>query len=121
MMNCCDALLAERIIEFEDPAHYKQGGITSIKIALDEMFTISNTVVTTLQGFFKNFAKEGIAKVPNENVCLATEQIIAAAERLAEVSALPVECTVQIPEGFTKCSVNIFLGKLLATCWTVNA
>jgi len=30
------------------------------------------------------------------------------AEPLAEVSALPVECTLQILEGFTKCSVNIF-------------
>ena len=109
MMNSCDALLAEQIDKkFEDLAHYKQGGITYIKIALDEMFTISNTVVTTLQGFFENFAKEGIAKVPNEDVRLATEQIIAVAERLAEVSALPVECTVQILEGFTKCSVNIF-------------
>ena len=56
------------------------------------MFTISNTVVTTLQGFFETFAKEGIAKVPNKDVILAnaTEQIIAIAERLAEVSALPV-------------------------------
>ncbi len=33
----------------------------------DEMFTISNTVVTTLQGFFEAFAREGIAKVPNED------------------------------------------------------
>jgi hypothetical protein len=42
----------------------KTGGITYLKIVLDEMFTISNTVVTTLQGFFEDFAKEGIAKVP---------------------------------------------------------
>ena len=53
------------------------------------MFTISNTVVTTVQGFFKAFAKDGIAKVPNEYVCAATEQIIAVAERLAKVYALP--------------------------------
>jgi hypothetical protein len=39
------------------------------------MLTISNTVATTLQGFFEAFAKEGIAKVPNEDVCAATEQI----------------------------------------------
>ncbi len=53
------------------------------------MFTISNTVVATLQGFFENFAKDGIAKVPNEDVRVATEQIVAIAERLAKVSALP--------------------------------
>jgi len=36
MMNSCDELDL-----------YEQGGVTYIKIALDEMFTISNTVVTT--------------------------------------------------------------------------
>jgi hypothetical protein len=75
------------------------------------MFTISNTVVTTLQGFFENLAREGIAKVPNEDICLATEQILAVAECLAEVTALPVKCTVQILEGFTKCSVNSLTAK----------
>jgi hypothetical protein len=52
MMNFCDALLIKRINEkFKDLDLYKQGGVTYIKIALDEMLTISNTVVTTLQGF----------------------------------------------------------------------
>ncbi len=60
-------------------ALYEQGGITYIKIALDEMFTISKTVVTTHQEFFENFAK----KVSSEDVRLATEQIIAIAKRLA--------------------------------------
>ena len=55
----------------------KQGGVTYLKIALDEMFTISNTVTATLQGFFEIFAKEGIVKVSNEDVRSATEQIIA--------------------------------------------
>jgi len=82
--------------------------VTYIKIALDEMFTISNTVVTTLQGFFEAYAKDGIAKVPNEDVRAATEQIIAVAERLAEVSALPSESTHHILEGFIRCSVIIF-------------
>ena len=109
MMNSCDALLVERIDEkFEDLSLYEQGGVTYIKLALDEMFTISNTVVATLQGFFENFAKDGIAKVPNEDVRVATEQIVAVAERLAEVSALPSECTVQLLEGLTKCSVTVF-------------
>ncbi len=61
---------------------YKQCGVTYIKLALDEMFTISNTVVATLQGFFENFAKDGIAKVPNEGVHVPTEQIIAITERI---------------------------------------
>jgi len=109
MMNSCDVLLINRIDEkFDELDLYEQGGATYIKIALDEMFTINNTVVTTLQGFFEAFAKDGIAKVPNEDVCAATEQIIAVAERLAKVSALPSESTRHILEWFTRCSVIIF-------------
>ena len=109
MTNSCDSLLVERIDEkFEDLTGYEQGGITYIKIALDEMFTISNTVVKTLQGFFEAFAKDGIAKVPNEDVRVATGEIVAVAERLAEVSSLPTECVAQILEGFTRCSVLVF-------------
>jgi hypothetical protein len=109
MINSCDALLIERINKkFEDLSLYKQGGVTYIKLALNKMFTISNTVVATLQGFFENFAKDGIAKVPNEDVHVATERIVAVAERLAKVSALPSECTIQLLEGLTKCSVTIF-------------
>ena len=79
-----------------------------IKIALDEKFTISNTIVTTLQGFFEAFAKDGIASVPNEDVRVDTEQIVAVAERLAEVSVLSTESTRHILEGFTRCSVIVF-------------
>jgi len=95
-------------MKFDELDLYEQGGVTYIKIALDEMFTISNTVVATLQGFFVSFAKEGMAKVPNEDVRAAMEQIIAVTERLAEVSALPSESTRHVLEGFTRCSVNIF-------------
>jgi hypothetical protein len=109
MMNSCDVLLVDRIDEmFDELDLYEQGGVTYIKIALDEIFTISNTVVTSLQGFFEAFAKDGIAKVPNEDVRAATEQIIAIAERLAKVSALPSESTRHILEGFTLCSVIVF-------------
>jgi hypothetical protein len=72
------------------------------------MFTISNTVVATLQVFFEKFSKDGIAKVPNEDVRVATELIVVVAERLAKISALPSECTVQLLEGLTTCSVAIF-------------
>jgi hypothetical protein len=109
MMNSCDALLVKQINEkFEDLSLFEQGGVTYIKLALDKMFTISNTVVTTLQGFFENFAKDGIVKVPNEDVHVAMEQLVAIAKRLAEVAALPYECTIQLLEGLTKCSVTVF-------------
>jgi hypothetical protein len=41
MMNSCYVLLVDRIDNMD---LYEQGGVTYIKIALDEMFTISNTV-----------------------------------------------------------------------------
>jgi hypothetical protein len=44
------------------------------------MITISYTVVTTLQGFFEAFSKDGIGKVPNEDVRVITEQMVAVAE-----------------------------------------
>jgi hypothetical protein len=58
MMNSCDVLLVDRIDKKIDELDlYEQGGVTYIKIALDEMFTISNTVVATLQGFFDSFQR----------------------------------------------------------------
>ncbi len=49
MMTSCDVLLVERIDKkFDELDLYEQGGVTYIKIALDEMFTLINTVVTTL-------------------------------------------------------------------------
>jgi hypothetical protein len=63
MINSCDALLVERIDKkFKDLSQYKQGGVTYIKLALNAMFTISNTVVATLQGFFENFPKMTLPK-----------------------------------------------------------
>ncbi len=60
LLDSSDGLLVTRIDkQFEDLSLYEQGSVTYIKIALDEMFTISNTVVTTLQGFLENFAKDG--------------------------------------------------------------
>jgi hypothetical protein len=74
MMTSFDALLVKRINKkFEDLDLYRQGGVTYIKIALDEMFTISNTVVTTLQRFIEAFSKDGIGKVPNKDVRVVME------------------------------------------------
>ncbi len=80
LLNSSDGLLVTRFDkQFEDLSLYEQGIITYIKITLDEMFTGSITVITTLQGFFQKFAKDGIAKVPNKDVRVVMEQIVAAA------------------------------------------
>ena len=118
LTNSCDINLVKRLDEkFEQLFEYEQGGITYLKIALDEMFTMSNMVITSLQKFLKQFAQEGIAKVPNEDVRLCAEQIAAVCARLAEVDALPQEVPGYILEGFTRCLVVEFrdIHKLLYT------
>ena len=85
MTKSFEVLLVDWIEKkFNELDLYEQGGVTYLKIVIDAMFTTSNTVVATLQGFFETFAKEDIAKVPNEDVCSATEKIIAIAEQLAK-------------------------------------
>jgi hypothetical protein len=118
LANSCDVNLMKCI----DKKHkflleYEQGGITFLKIALDEMFTMSNMVVMRLQKYLKQFAQERIAKVPNEDVWVCVEQLNVVCARLAKVDGLPQETTGFILEGFTHCSVVKFwdIYKLLAT------
>jgi hypothetical protein len=69
LTNSCDINLVNRIEEkYNQLFEYEQGGITCLKIALDEMFTMSNMVITSLQKFLKQFTQEGVARVPNEYV-----------------------------------------------------
>ncbi len=54
LTNSCDFNLVKHIEEkFDQLFEYEQGGITYVKIALDEMFTMSNMVITLLQKFLK--------------------------------------------------------------------
>jgi hypothetical protein len=69
LTNSCDINLVKRLDEmFNQLFDYEQGGITCLKIELDEMFTMSNMVITLLQKILKQFAQEGVARVPNEDV-----------------------------------------------------
>jgi hypothetical protein len=118
LTNSCDVNLVKCIDKkFDCLAEYDQGGITYLKIALDEMFTMSNMVIMSLQHYLKQFAQDGIAKVPNEDVCVCSKQLIAVCTHLAEVDALPQESISFILEGFTRCSVPEFkdIHRLLCT------
>jgi hypothetical protein len=69
LTNMCDINLVKPIDEkFNQLFEYEQGGITYLKIALDEMFTMSNMVITSLQKFLKRFTQEGVARVPIKDV-----------------------------------------------------
>ncbi len=50
-------------------------------------------VIMSLQKYLKQFAQEGIAKAPNEDVPVCAEQLNAVYACLAEVDALPQETT----------------------------
>jgi hypothetical protein len=67
--------------------------------------------------YLKQFAQEGLAKVPNEDVWLCLEQIAAVCARVAKFDALPPEALGYILEGFSWCLVVEFrdIHKLLAT------
>ena len=103
LTNSCDIKLEQRIDEkFGQLYEYEQEGITYLKTVLDERFTMISMVIASLQNFLKQFAKEGTAKVPNEDVQLCAEQIAAECARLAKVDTLPQEVLGYILEGFTR-------------------
>jgi hypothetical protein len=83
-------------------------------------------VIMLLQRYLRQFAQEEIAKVPNENVCFCSEQLVAMCTRLAEVDALPQESIGFILEGLTRCFVPEFkdIHRLLCTThkvWQMRA
>ena len=88
----------------------EQGGITHLKFFLDEIFCMTNEVVTALQALLKNFAEEGLSKKVGENVSGTTAQIKTVSERLSEVNQPTLEATTYVLQGLTNCSVPEFTG-----------
>ena len=88
------------------------GGLPNLKIAPDEIFNVSDIVITSLQQFFKKLAWDGIAKYPSENVELLVQKINTAAELLAKVPLLPRDTPLLALTGFTKFSMTEFVGPL---------
>ena len=66
----------------------KQGGVVRLKIMLDEMFFMSEAVVTALQGFIKKFALQGPTRTVGENIHLLIQQYEACCTRLTDVNQL---------------------------------
>ena len=76
-----------------------------MKYMLDEMFCMTNDVVTALHKFIKTFAKEGVSEKIGENVSEVMAQLRSVSERLSEVKQLPLKAPTYILQGLTKCSV----------------
>ena len=85
-MNSSDTTLIKRVVDnYEELDRLEKGGIAYLKIALDEVFNISDVVITSIHQLFKNFAQDVVSKYPSGNVALLVQQINAVVERLAEV------------------------------------
>ena len=97
--------------KYEALGELEQGSITHLNISLDDMFNVSDVVITYLQELFKNFFGDGKAKYPSDNLALLVQQINAVTERLTEVPELPRDMPLLILTGTTKCSVPKFFGK----------
>jgi hypothetical protein len=86
----------------------QQGGISYFKNVVDTVFKMSSMTEESLKSFIKDFGKNGLVKVPNENVCLITFQVDGVAKHLADSNLLHSESLTQYVEGFTYCSVPKF-------------
>ena len=75
---------------------------------MDTVFKMSSMTEESLKSFIKDFGKNGLAKVPNENFCLITFQVDGVAEHLDDSSLLRSKSLTQYVEGFTYCSVPKF-------------
>jgi hypothetical protein len=80
---------------------YQQGGISYFKITVDTVFKMSSMTEESLKSFIEEFGKNGLVKVPNENVRLITFQVDGVAEHLADSGLLRSESLTQYLEGFT--------------------
>jgi hypothetical protein len=87
---------------------YQQGGITFFNIAMNTVFKMSIMAEESLKSFIKDFGKNGLAKIPNENVQLISGQIDGVAERLADSSLLRSESLILYINGYTICMVDAF-------------
>ena len=62
-INYSDTAPIKRVEEkYESLVVIDQGGIIYLNITLDEMLNMSDLVITSLQEFFKNFSRDGVAK-----------------------------------------------------------
>ena len=74
------------------------------------MLSTSNVFVTFFHEFIKKISKDGIAKIPSENVSDLNQKMNDVYERLYEAKALPRKNTVQVLTVLNSCSVHEFLG-----------
>ena len=67
LVNSSEATLLQHVDKkFQKLEPLEQGGITYLKFLLDEIFCMTNDVVTALESFLKVFSDEGLTKTVGE-------------------------------------------------------
>jgi hypothetical protein len=109
LTSSMDVELRRQVEELEQELdHYQRGGITYYKLMVDTLFKMSSMAEDSIKQFLKEFGKNGLAKIPNENVRLIAFQINGVAERLADSNLLRSESHIQVVTGYCICSVPAF-------------
>ena len=80
------------------------------RIALDEMFFMSNSVIWVLHKYRDNFTSNGFSKTYGENSTKTTDQILAVSKRFCEANSFICETPSNVLIRITKCSVPEFKG-----------
>ena len=83
-MQCVDK-------KFQQLKPLDKGGITYLKLLLDEMFCMTNDVGTALESSLKAFADEVLTKTVGENVSESSSQVKAVSEHLSEANQLTLK------------------------------
>ena len=86
----------------------EQGGTVYLKLLFDIVYNMTEPVIRALQKWLKNFRRNGINKVFEENVLIFTTTCKNICKRLDEIGQLPLDAATDILEGLTKCSHHDF-------------
>ena len=86
----------------------EQGGTVYLKLLFDIVYNMTEPVIRALQKWLKNFRRNRINKVVEENVLIFTTTCKNICKRLDEIGQLPLDAVTDILEGLTKCSHHDF-------------
>jgi hypothetical protein len=86
----------------------EQGGSVYLRILFDIVYNMTEPVVRALHKWIKNFRRNGINKVADENVLIFSNTAKNICKRLDEIGQLPSDAVSEILEGLIKCSHSEF-------------
>ena len=86
----------------------EQGGSVYLKLLFDIVYNMTEPVIRALHKWIKNFRRNGIKLVIDENVLIFVTTCKNICKRLDEIGQLPLDAVTDILEGLIKCSHSEF-------------